>query len=67
MSRSKNVREVGGVAVGVATDEPECRTVDAWKRERLVKSGADFIIPNYLQLDELLETLFTREHQVSHV
>jgi phosphoglycolate phosphatase-like HAD superfamily hydrolase len=63
----ENVREVNGVAVGVATDEPECRTVDAWKRERLVKSGADFIIPNYLQLDELLETLFTREHQVSHV
>jgi phosphoglycolate phosphatase-like HAD superfamily hydrolase len=63
----ENIREVNGVAVGVATDEPECRRVDAWKRERLVKSGADFIIPNFLQLDELLETLFSSEHQVSHV
>ncbi len=63
----ENVKEVGGVAVGVATDEPECLRVDAWKRERLVKSGADFIIPNYLDLDELLETLFSREHQISRV
>ncbi len=63
----ENIREVGGVAVGVATDEPECRQVDAWKRERLINSGADFIIPNFLELDELLETVFSREHQVSHV
>ncbi len=63
----ENVREVNGTAVGVATDEPECQQVDQWKRERLIKSGADFIIPNFLQLDELLETLFSREHQISHV
>ena len=63
----ENIREVNGVAVGLATDEPECLNVDGWKRERLVKSGADYIVPNYLKLDQLLETLFTREHQVSHV
>lgn len=63
----ENIKEVGGVAVGVATDEPECRHVDAWKRERLIKSGADFIVPNFLELDDLLDTLFSREHQVSHV
>ena len=28
----ENIKEVGGVAVGVATAEPECRTVDEWKR-----------------------------------
>ncbi len=63
----ENIKEVGGVAVGVATDEPECLRADAWKRERLIKSGADVIIPNFLKLDDLLETLFSREHQVSHV
>jgi len=56
----ENVKEVGGVAVGVATDEPECRRVDEWKRRRLVGVGADFIIPNYLDLPELLETLFSQ-------
>lgn len=63
----ENIREVNGIAVGVATDEPECRRIDAWKRERLIRSGADFIIPNFLELAPLLDTLFTREHQVSHV
>ena len=54
----KNVKDVGGIAVGVATDEPECRKVDEWKRERLAGVGADYIIPNFLCCDELLETLF---------
>ena len=29
----ENIKEVGGVAVGVATAEPECLTVDEWKRQ----------------------------------
>lgn len=68
----ENIREVNGVAVGVATDEPECRVVDEWKRERLIKSGADFIVPNFLERDELIQTLFPiakpqLEHAVSHI
>ncbi len=54
----ENVKEVGGVAVGVATAEPECLTVDEWKRQRLAGVGADFIIPNFLYRDELLTALF---------
>jgi phosphoglycolate phosphatase-like HAD superfamily hydrolase len=54
----ENIKEVGGVAVGVATAEPECRTVDPWKRQRLAGVGADFIIPNFLCRDELLHALF---------
>jgi phosphoglycolate phosphatase-like HAD superfamily hydrolase len=54
----ENIKDVGGVAVGVATAEPECRTVDQWKRQRLAGVGADFIIPNYLDRDELLAALF---------
>jgi phosphoglycolate phosphatase len=54
----ENVKEVGGVAVGVATDEPDCLVVDEWKRQRLAGVGADFIIPNFLCRDELLHTLF---------
>jgi phosphoglycolate phosphatase-like HAD superfamily hydrolase len=54
----KNVKDAGGVAVGVATAEPECQVVDPWKRNRLVRVGADFIIPNYLGLEELNRALF---------
>lgn len=54
----EEVKKVGGVAVGVATAEPECRTIDGWKRERLVRAGADFVIPNFLALDELTNRLF---------
>jgi phosphoglycolate phosphatase-like HAD superfamily hydrolase len=54
----ENVKQVGGIAVGVASDEPECRQVDSWKRERLVGVGADYIVPNYLCRTELLASLF---------
>ena len=54
----ENVKEVGGVAVGVATAEPECREVDEWKRQRLAGVGADFIVPNYLCGEELLDEAF---------
>jgi phosphoglycolate phosphatase-like HAD superfamily hydrolase len=50
----EEVAKAGGVTVGVASSEPECLTVDSWKRERLIRAGADFIVPNFLQLTELL-------------
>jgi phosphoglycolate phosphatase-like HAD superfamily hydrolase len=54
----ENIKEVGGVAVGVATAEPECRVVDEWKRQRLAGVGADFIVPNFLCREELMQRLF---------
>jgi phosphoglycolate phosphatase-like HAD superfamily hydrolase len=54
----KDVKEAGGVAVGVATDEPDCVLVDQWKRERLIKVGADFVIPNFLCWNDLSGALF---------
>ena len=56
----ENVKDVGGVAIGVASDEGSCLEVDTWKRERLTKAGADGIIPNYLQWDMLAERLFSK-------
>jgi phosphoglycolate phosphatase len=54
----ENVHQVGGVTVGVASDEPECQKVDTWKRDRLVNVGADYIVPNYLQREALFDALF---------
>lgn len=54
----ENVKQVGGVAVGVASDEPECRVVDEWKRNRLIGVGADFIVPNFESHAALSAMLF---------
>lgn len=56
----ENVKQVGGVAVGVASDEPECRKVDEWKRRRLIGVGADYIVPNFLCHRELSSRLFAQ-------
>lgn len=57
----EEVKNVGGVAVGVASQEPECRGVDEWKRKRLIGVGADYIVPNFLSHDELFAALFDGE------
>jgi phosphoglycolate phosphatase-like HAD superfamily hydrolase len=54
----EEVKNVGGVAVGVASEEPECTRVDEWKRLRLIGVGADYIVPNFLCREELCATLF---------
>lgn len=54
----EEVKKVGGTTVGLATAEPDCLQIDEWKRERLIRAGADFIIPNYLKLDNILKTVF---------
>jgi phosphoglycolate phosphatase-like HAD superfamily hydrolase len=54
----EEVKNVGGVAVGVASEEPGCGRVDEWKRQRLIGVGADYIVPNYLCSEELFASLF---------
>ena len=54
----EEVKNVGGVAVGVASEEPACTRVNEWKRERLIGVGADYIVPNYLCGQELFSSLF---------
>jgi len=53
----EEVKQVGGVGVGLATDEPACRKPDEWKRQRLIGVGADYIVPNYLGYEELLKKI----------
>jgi hypothetical protein len=50
--------------VGAATDEPECRVPDPWKRQRLIGVGADYIVPNYLCQSVLLPTLFANHEPI---
>jgi phosphoglycolate phosphatase-like HAD superfamily hydrolase len=54
----EEVKGVGGVAVAVASDESARRGVNAWKRDRLLRAGADVVIPEYRQQEQLLRYLF---------
>jgi len=47
----------GGIAVGIASDEVRRRGLNPAKRERLVKAGADIIVPDFRQGEKLLEYL----------
>lgn len=54
----ENTKEVGGIAVGVASDEEGKIEIDQWKRTRLIDAGADIIIPNYTETPALIDYLF---------
>jgi beta-phosphoglucomutase-like phosphatase (HAD superfamily) len=53
----EETRRVGGVAVGVASEEETRSGINAWKRQRLLRAGADVIIGDYRCQDELLTLL----------
>ncbi len=53
----EEVKRVGGLAIGVASDEYDRHGVDEWKRDRLIQAGADIIVHNYQQYDALLSTI----------
>jgi phosphoglycolate phosphatase-like HAD superfamily hydrolase len=53
----EEVKRVGGVAVAVASDEVNRRGVHAWKRDRLVRAGADMVIPEYRRHERLIAYL----------
>ena len=52
-------RCVGGYAVGVASDEAAGGgRINPWKRDRLLRAGADAIVPDFARHQELLRWLF---------
>ena len=55
-------KAVGGLAIGVASDEEEngSHRVDSIKRAHLIAAGADAIIPDYVDIDDLLPRIFGR-------
>lgn len=57
----EEVKRAGGVAVAVASDEVKRRGINAWKRDRLLRAGADLVIPEYRKQERLLRYLFAEE------
>ena len=55
----ENTKQVGGLAVAVASDEANNGSgrFDEWKRQRLLGVGADVVIPDFRDADVLLEKI----------
>jgi phosphoglycolate phosphatase-like HAD superfamily hydrolase len=56
----ENTKEVGGLAVAVASDEAHNGSgrFDEWKRQRLLGVGADVVIPDFRDAAPLLDAIF---------
>lgn len=54
----RECRKVGGITVGIACEEPRRYGLSLEKRTRLIRSGAQIIIPDYAQQEALLKLLF---------
>ncbi len=53
----EEVRRVGGLAVGVASNEDTRFGINDWKRQRLIRAGAQIIIGDYRCRERLLQTI----------
>ncbi len=56
----QNTKEVGGLAIAVASDEANNGSgkFDAWKRTRLMGVGADVVVPDYRDAEAVLARIF---------
>ncbi len=53
----EETRKVGGVAVGIASNEDTRRGLNEWKLRRLREAGADIIVGDFGEKESLLEAL----------
>lgn len=54
----RNVKDAGGVALGICSDEERGEGWDLHKRQRLIRAGADILIPDFSEAEKLVEYLF---------
>lgn len=54
----RNVKQHGGIALGVASDEARGHGWNPRKRERLLSAGADILVPDFTEADRLFAYLF---------
>ncbi len=53
----RETQKRGGMTVGIASNELRRYGLNQSKRTRLIKAGADIIVPDFSQADRLLELL----------
>ena len=57
----RETRKRGGATIGIASNEVKRHSLNESKRSRLIKAGADVIVPDFSQLPKLLELLNVNE------
>lgn len=62
----RETKAVGGLAIGVASDEEHngSGTADPWKVRQLTAAGADFVIPDFREPENLMARIFGGEGKV---
>jgi phosphoglycolate phosphatase-like HAD superfamily hydrolase len=55
----EDTKRVGGIAVGVASNEETRVGINEWKRNRLIQAGADVIVPDFREHAALVAYLFS--------
>ncbi|MGM0675742.1 MAG: PfkB family carbohydrate kinase, partial [Spirochaetota bacterium] len=59
----RETKRYGGLAVGVASNEVRRHGLDSAKRRRLILAGADFIVPDFAEFQEIIGALMgANEH-----
>lgn len=53
----RETRKRNGITVGIASNELRRYGLNEKKRRRLIKAGADFIVPDFSKYDDLLQLL----------
>ncbi|PHR92253.1 MAG: haloacid dehalogenase [Blastopirellula sp.] len=53
----EEIHKVGGLAIGVASNEETREGINTWKRTRLIDAGADLIMADYREFPTLLNWL----------
>ncbi|MBI3411386.1 MAG: HAD family hydrolase [Planctomycetes bacterium] len=56
----EEIKRVGGVAVAVASDEVKRSGINQWKRDRLVRAGADLVIGDFREQHRLVAFLIEK-------
>lgn len=54
----RECRKKGGIAVGVASDESKREGLNPKKREKLIKAGAHFLVPDFSDYGKILKLFF---------
>ena len=54
----KEACKAGSLSIGVASNEEKRYGLNEVKRKRLILAGADIIIPDFSQMNQLLRILF---------
>jgi len=54
----EETKRLNGIAIGVASNEAMRAGIDNWKRGRLIQAGADVIVPDFREHEELVTYLF---------